>query len=80
MARAQPTGCHSLWTISSKTPETDSATTPECNIDFFSKCDDKQNHFNLFVYERGAGLTSCCGSGATAARIALEHIGCMSPL
>ncbi|WP_186644880.1 hypothetical protein [Fluviispira vulneris] len=29
-------------------------------------------NWNLHVYERGAGLTACCGSGATAARIVLE--------
>ncbi len=27
----------------------------------------------LTVFERGAGLTACCGSGAVAARVALEH-------
>jgi len=32
------------------------------------------SEWNLTVYERGAGLTLCCGSGATAARIALEHM------
>jgi diaminopimelate epimerase len=28
----------------------------------------------LVVFERGAGLTQCCGSGATAARIALDKL------
>ena len=28
----------------------------------------------LVVYERGAGLTLCCGSGAVAAHVALEHL------
>lgn len=37
-----------------------------------------QTHWNLTVYERGAGLTSCCGSGATASRIALESVGLVS--
>lgn len=31
--------------------------------------------WKLTVYERGAGLTACCGSGATAARVALEALG-----
>lgn len=31
--------------------------------------------WNLVVYERGAGLTLCCGSGAVASRIALEKLG-----
>lgn len=31
--------------------------------------------FSLVVYERGADLTQCCGSGAVAARAALEEAG-----
>ncbi|BBH53369.1 hypothetical protein [Fluviispira sanaruensis] len=43
----------------------------------FPKNPEKKNqqtaqNWNLHVYERGAGLTACCGSGATAARIVLE--------
>ncbi|WGL60068.1 diaminopimelate epimerase [Pigmentibacter sp. JX0631] len=33
------------------------------------------NEYSLVVYERGAGLTQCCGSGGVAARIALEKLG-----
>jgi diaminopimelate epimerase len=33
--------------------------------------------WDLVVYERGAGLTECCGSGAVAARIALEFSDCV---
>ncbi len=35
----------------------------------------QQQSFDLVVYERGAGLTLCCGSGAVASRIALEKLG-----
>ena len=31
--------------------------------------------WHLSVYERGVGLTLCCGSGAVASRIALESMG-----
>jgi diaminopimelate epimerase len=34
--------------------------------------------WDLVVYERGAGLTQCCGSGATASRIAIESAGLVS--
>lgn len=33
------------------------------------------NAWHLVVFERGAGLTQCCGSGACAARVALETMG-----
>jgi diaminopimelate epimerase len=36
------------------------------------------SEFPLVVYERGAGLTQCCGSGAAAARAALEMKGRVS--
>lgn len=39
----------------------------------------KANEFHLVVYERGAGLTECCGSGGVAARIALEFHGKVHP-
>ncbi|KAB8033333.1 hypothetical protein [Fluviispira multicolorata] len=32
-----------------------------------------ENNWSLAVFERGAGFTECCGSGATAARVALEY-------
>ena len=31
---------------------------------------DAPNHINLFVWERGAGITEACGSGACAAAVA----------
>ena len=34
---------------------------------------------SLTVYERGAGLTLCCGSGAVASRVALEKLGFVNP-
>lgn len=34
----------------------------------------RSTEFNLVVYERGAGLTLCCGSGAVAAMVALEAL------
>lgn len=45
---------------------------PVSNIGFLSTDD---SCARLTVYERGAGLTQCCGSGATAARVALEAEG-----
>jgi diaminopimelate epimerase len=45
---------------------------PLSNIGFLSN---QETDFSLSVYERGAGLTQCCGSGATAARVALEAEG-----
>jgi diaminopimelate epimerase len=41
--------------------------------------DTKTKGYHLVVFERGAGLTRCCGSGATAARVALEAFAEVSP-
>ncbi|KAB8040541.1 hypothetical protein GCL60_01085 [Silvanigrella paludirubra] len=46
---------------------------PLANIGMLSFHEKNVSHWNLVVYERGAGLTACCGSGGVAARIALEH-------
>ena len=35
----------------------------------------QNNIWSLSVYERGAGLTLCCGSGSVASRVALEALG-----
>jgi diaminopimelate epimerase len=45
---------------------------PLSNISMVSKRKDDQ--WVLTVFERGAGLTFCCGSGAVATRIALETL------
>lgn len=47
---------------------------PKANIGMIWQSDSNQ-HFHLVVYERGAGLTECCGSGGVAARVALEFYG-----
>ena len=46
---------------------------PIANIGMISFHGKNTNQWNLVVYERGAGLTECCGSGGVAARIALEY-------
>ncbi len=43
---------------------------PICNIGFLTF---ENRKWKLQVYERGAGLTLACGSGAIAAHVALEH-------
>lgn len=45
---------------------------PLANIGMLSYEEKNAEQWNLVVYERGAGLTECCGSGGVAARIALE--------
>lgn len=51
-------------------------TIPLSNISMIALPDDPLSGvFDLTVYERGAGLTQCCGSGATASRAALESVG-----
>ncbi|NBO38063.1 hypothetical protein EBU99_05725 [bacterium] len=58
---------------------------PECNIGFVElpkQWDARinasgvgaQQPLNAVVYERGAGLTQCCGSGGCAMKVALDHI------
>lgn len=47
---------------------------PLANIGFLRGTAQSVAPYPLVVYERGAGLTPCCGSGAVAARVALEHI------
>ncbi|MES2615436.1 MAG: diaminopimelate epimerase [Bdellovibrionota bacterium] len=44
---------------------------PVCNISMLYL---KSGTWYLQVYERGAGLTLCCGSGAVASRVALEAL------
>lgn len=46
---------------------------PKCNIGFLCDVKDKENKVTarLTVYERGAGLTQACGSGAVAASVYL---------
>lgn len=46
---------------------------PKANIGMLWQKSNKE--YCLVVYERGAGLTECCGSGGVAARIALEKLG-----
>lgn len=48
---------------------------PICNIGMMQPQLVHAQDWNLTVFERGAGLTMCCGSGATAARVALEALG-----
>lgn len=42
---------------------------------FSSNGSTESTYFSLTVYERGAGLTACCGSGAVAASHALKDLG-----
>jgi diaminopimelate epimerase len=52
---------------------------PVSNIGFVEVLDEPQattlQPLNAIVFERGAGLTSCCGSGGCAMRVALETAG-----
>lgn len=48
---------------------------PVSNIGMAWADEKSPNTFHLVVYERGAGFTLCCGSGAVAARAALERAG-----
>jgi diaminopimelate epimerase len=48
---------------------------PLSNIGMMHRSSNSIKDWDLIVYERGAGLTECCGSGATAARVALETLG-----
>jgi diaminopimelate epimerase len=50
---------------------------PLSNISMVSDLSSPQE-FNLVVFERGAGLTLCCGSGAVASRVALETLSIVS--
>jgi diaminopimelate epimerase len=45
---------------------------PLSNISMVSLSETQPASWSLVVYERGAGLTLCCGSGAVASRVALE--------
>lgn len=45
---------------------------PIANIGMLTLQKENMSQWDLVVFERGAGLTKCCGSGAVAARIALE--------
>jgi len=47
------------------------------NVEFISLID--KDHIRMRVWERGAGITSACGSGATAAAIAAHRLGLTSP-
>ncbi len=47
---------------------------PISNIAMVYLDDKDTKKWTLVVYERGAGLTPCCGSGAIAARVALEYL------
>jgi diaminopimelate epimerase len=51
---------------------------PLANIGMLTLNEKNSEHWDLVVYERGAGLTECCGSGAVAARVALEFSKCIS--
>jgi diaminopimelate epimerase len=51
---------------------------PLANIGMLWRAE-REHTYHLVVFERGAGLTRCCGSGATAARVALESFGEESP-
>ncbi|APJ03914.1 diaminopimelate epimerase [Silvanigrella aquatica] len=51
---------------------------PLANIGMITLQQKNSLQWNLVVFERGAGLTQCCGSGAVAARIALEYSGFVS--
>jgi len=48
---------------------------PLSNIGFIEADPQAQNTnvLNAIVYERGAGLTQCCGSGGCAMRVALKE-------
>ncbi len=48
---------------------------PLANIGMLTLQEKNALQWDLVVYERGAGLTECCGSGAVAARLALEFSG-----
>lgn len=54
------------------------STIPPSNIGMLTSQGNNSEQWNLVVYERGAGLTECCGSGAVAARLALEFSDCVS--
>lgn len=45
----------------------------KANIEFISLID--ENRIRMRVWERGAGITSACGSGATASAIAAHRLG-----
>lgn len=47
---------------------------PMANIGMLVPQQQNKESWDLVVYERGAGLTACCGSGAVAARVALEFL------
>ena len=53
----------------------ESSTLPVANIGMLHN----DGGWKLVVYERGAGLTECCGSGACAARVALETLQKVTP-
>ena len=59
-------------------PESIAKGIPESNIGFLSTEGSSQDLHELKVYERGAGYTPACGSGAAAARVSLEHAGIAS--
>ena len=50
---------------------------PLSNIGMLTMNSKDSDQWELVVYERGAGLTECCGSGAVAARLALEFSNCI---
>lgn len=68
-------GCFAQTELCKKTL---SSEIPLCNISMVTLSEKNQKDWDLVVYERGAGLTQCCGSGATASRIALESVGLIS--
>ena len=57
--------------------ETHSMFPQKTNVEFISLID--KDHIRMRVWERGAGITSACGSGATAAAIAAHRLGLTSP-
>lgn len=51
---------------------------PLSNIGMITLINKSSEKWDLVVYERGAGLTECCGSGSVAACVALEFSGHVS--
>lgn len=47
---------------------------PKSNISFLSPRGKKAGQYDLLVYERGAGMTLCCGSAAVASSVILRKL------
>lgn len=62
-----------LW--AQNTLSTEMTDLPICNISMLQPKQTSATEWILNVFERGAGFTMCCGSGATASRVALENLG-----